>query len=106
MSMQTFNLKMLPGVRWEILRTLHVAGHLGATESMCMRVVDAAYLGVTRDSLRDQLDYLEKRGLVAIERPELDDWRAALTRHGTDLVEYRIECEPGISRPECFAPRT
>ncbi|MDE0718423.1 MAG: hypothetical protein OXH64_10855 [Rhodospirillaceae bacterium] len=93
------HLKMLPGIRWEILRTLHVGGRLGATEPMLQRVIDAAYIGVTRDALRDQLDYLEKRKLIDVERSELDPWRASLSRHGTDLAEYRVDCEPGIARP-------
>ena len=97
-------LRMLPGVRWEILRTLYVGGHLGATETMCRRVVDAAYMGITTERLRNQLDYLEKRKLIAVERSELEDWRATLTRYGTDLVEYRVECEAGITRPAL--PRT
>ena len=93
------HLQMLPGIRWEILRTLHVGGRLGATETMCQRVVDAAYLGITSDQMRDQLHYLEERKLVKIQRSEIEDWRMTLTRQGTDLVEYRVDCEPGIARP-------
>ena len=93
------NTRMLPGVRWEILRTLHVGGHLGATEAMCQQVVNAAFVGVTAETLRNQFDYLEKRKLIEIQRSDLDPWRATLSRHGTDLVEYRVDCEPGIARP-------
>lgn len=93
-------LQMLPGIRWEILRTLLVGGHLGATETMCQQVVNAAYIGVLPETLRDELDYLAKRKLIDLERSELEDWRATLTRHGKDLVEYRVDCEPGIARPQ------
>lgn len=96
---QKMYLKMLPGVRWEIMRTLGVGGHLGATESMLQRVIDSAYVGITATERRNQLAYLESRKLIEVERSEIEDWRAVLTRHGTDLVEYRCDCEPGIARP-------
>ena len=77
---------MLPGARWDILRTLKVGGHLG----------------VTKRWIRDQLAYLESRKLIGIERSEVEPWRAVLTRHGHDIADYQVECEPGIRRP----PRT
>lgn len=90
---------MLPGVRWSILRTIHVGGYLGATEVMMREVVNVEYLGVTRDFIRTQLDYLAKRKLIALERSELHPWRATLSRYGHDVVEYQVDCEPGVSRP-------
>ena len=93
---------LLPGARWAILRTLRVGGHLGATETMVREVLVSDYLGITRRWIRDELSYLESRRLVAIERSEVRAWRAQLTRHGHDIVDYQIDCEPGIERP----PRT
>ena len=29
-------------------------------------------------------------------------WFADLTRHGIDLAEYTVDCDPGISRPTRF----
>lgn len=90
---------MLPGARWDILRTLRVGGHLGATETMIRDVLVAGYLGVTRRWIRDQLDYLESRGLITIRRSEVDAWCATLSRRGYDIADYQVECEAGIRRP-------
>ena len=90
---------MLPGARWDILRTLRVGGHLGATETMIRDVLIAGYLGVTKLWIRDQLAYLETRKLIAIDRSEVEPWRATLTRHGYDVADYQVPCEPGIRRP-------
>ncbi len=87
------------GWRWTILRTLMVGGHLGATDRMCLDVARAEFLGVTRQALRDEIAYLESRGLVAVERSEVEAWRVTLTRAGRDVVDYTVDCEPGIARP-------
>ena len=97
--MQTVDKKHLPAVRWEILRTLDVGGHLGATETMLLSVVGAAFITADRQLVRDEMHYLEDRKLISVERHEIDPWRAVLTRHGRDLVDYQIPCEPGIRRP-------
>ncbi len=89
----------LPAARWDILRTLRVGGHLGATESMVRDVLVAGYIGVTRHWIRDQLDYLEARKLIAIQRSETDPWRMTLTRYGYDVADYQVACDPGIRRP-------
>lgn len=91
--------RMLPSARWAILRTLKVGGHLGATETMIREALIADYLGITSRWIRDQLAYLESRELVTIERSEIAAWRATLARHGSDIVDYQVECLPGIRRP-------
>ena len=96
--------KLLPSARWAILRTLRVGGHLGATETMIREALIADYLGVTTRWVRDQLAYLESRKLVDIERSEVQAWRATLTRHGHDLVDYQVDVEPGIRRPPRLPP--
>ena len=90
---------MLPGARWDILRTLRVGGHLGATERMLRDVLVAAYLGITERWIRDQLAYLEDRRLLDLTRSEIEPWRATLTRHGYDVADYQVDCEAGIRRP-------
>ncbi|MDE0034340.1 MAG: hypothetical protein OXU75_14580 [Deltaproteobacteria bacterium] len=89
----------LPSARWDILRTLRVGGHLGATENMIRDVLVAGYIGVTRHWIRDQLDYLEARRLITIERLETAPWRMTLTRYGYDVADYQVPCDPGIRRP-------
>ncbi len=89
----------IAGLRWTILRTLMVGGHIGATDQMCLDVARAEYLGVTIERVRTELDYLAERKLVEIEKSELRAWRAKLTRHGRDVVDYEIDVAPGIDRP-------
>ncbi len=90
---------MLPSVRWDILRTLQVGGHLGATETMVRRAIEADYLAVTKKFVRDQFAYLEERGLIKVQRSEIQAWRAVLARFGWDIVQYQVPCDPGIRRP-------
>ena len=90
---------LLPCARWAILRTLRVGGHLGATETMVREVLVSDYLGITKHWIRDQLSYLESRELIIIERSEVRAWRAQLTRHGHDIVDYQVDCEAGVERP-------
>ena len=90
---------MLRGLRWTILRTVMVGGHPGATDRMILDVARAEYLAVTRRELRDEIAYLEARKLLAVERSEVQAWRATLTRDGRDVVDYTVGCEPGIARP-------
>lgn len=85
--------------RWTILQTIHLGGHIGVTESMVLPVLRAEWLSASREFLRNEIDYLERRGLVTTERPALKPWRIQLTRAGQDVVEYTADCEPGIARP-------
>ena len=94
----------IAALRWTILRTLMVGGHLGATDKMCLDVARAEYLGVTKERIRTEFDYLEARRLIEIERSEIRAWRAKLTRHGRDVVDYEVEVEPGITRPPFLDP--
>lgn len=94
----------IAALRWTILRTLGVGGYYGATDKMCLDVARAEYLGVTIERIRTELDYLERRKLVEIERPEIRAWRATLSRHGRDVVDYEVDVEPGITRPPFLDP--
>ena len=92
-------LRTLPAIRWEILRTVKVGGLLGASESMMLATLRAGFLFADCTLVREQMNYLEERGLLKVTRSEVDGWVATLSRAGTDLIEYRIDCEPGIARP-------
>ena len=87
------------GGRWIILQTVYVGGRMGASEDMILPPLRSSWLNVGRGWLRDQMDYLERRELIEVDRRDLDPWWARLTREGTDLVEYTIPCEAGIARP-------
>ena len=96
---KTSYLQALPDIRWEVLRTIKIGSTLGATDAMCLTTARASFLWADEQCIREQLEYLAARKLIDLTRSELDPWRASMTRHGTDLIEYRIKCEPGINRP-------
>ncbi|WP_420585800.1 hypothetical protein [Ruegeria sp.] len=99
----TLDQRHIASLRWSILRTAMVGGHLGVTDRMCLDVGRAEYLGVTLECIRNELDYLETRGLLVLERSDLRAWRAKLTRGGRDVVDYEVPAEAGITRPPRLA---
>ena len=87
------------GVRWLILLTLNNARPVGAFESLVLSVAQSEYPDATALELRRELDYLHGRELVRVDKQPSGKWRAELTRHGVDVAEYTVDCEPGIARP-------
>lgn len=86
-------------LRWILLLTLNHARPLGAQETVLLGTAQGVYPDTTPLEVRRELDYLEGRKLVEIERMPSGPWRAELTRCGVDIVEYTIDCDPGIARP-------
>lgn len=86
-------------LRWILLLALNHARPFGAAEMMLLGTAQAIYPDATALEIRRELAYLEDRALVEIERMPAGPWRAALTRTGVDIVEYTVECDPGIGRP-------
>lgn len=89
-------------MRWMILLTLNNASPLGAFESIVLSVVQAEYTDATQDEVRKNLDYLEKRDLISIAKHPDGRWFCELERYGVDVVEYTVNVEPGIARPEKY----
>lgn len=86
-------------LRWLILLTLNNARPLGAMESLVLTVAQSEYPDATQLELRRELDYLHDRQLLKVDRRPDGRWHAELTRHGVDVAEYTVDCEPGIARP-------
>ena len=86
-------------MRWLILLTLNHARPIGAQESLILSTAQAIYADATELELRRELDYLDDRELVKLDKSPSGTWHAELTRHGVDIAEYTIACEPGIARP-------
>lgn len=84
--------------RWYILRTLYAAQPVGTAEAIILSTVREVVPDITDLELRRDLDYLEQRKLISVER-QRPVWFAKINRHGIDLVEYEVDCEPGIARP-------
>ena len=85
-------------LRWLIILTLNNARPIGAAESVILTVAQAIYPDATPQELRRELDYLDGRELISISKVG-GLWSARLTRHGVDVAEYTVDCEPGIARP-------
>lgn len=86
--------------RWRILKVLDAGRPLPVSEDVIREVLQDTALPITPAALRRELTYLEDRRLVEISgRTTTPVWAAKLTRHGVDVVEYTVECLPGIARP-------
>ena len=86
-------------LRWLILLTLNNARPLGAHENLVLSVAHAQFPDATPLELRRELEYLAGRDLVRVQRSPSGPWHTELMRHGVDIAEYTIDCEPGIARP-------
>ncbi|MBP8981235.1 MAG: hypothetical protein KBG09_08350 [Syntrophobacterales bacterium] len=86
-------------MRWLMLRALHAARPSGMSEVMIRNAIEPVILDVTLNDIRRELDYLEERELVAVTHRDSPIWRAKINNHGIDIVEYTVDCRPGIARP-------
>lgn len=88
--------------RWIILLTLDKARPCGAMEPTVLYVLQQVHAGTSQLEMRKELQYLHDRGLIILEKNNPAQWCAKLTRYGVDVVEYTVDCEPGIARPEKY----
>lgn len=86
-------------LRWLIILTLNNARPVGAFEGPILSVAQAEYPDATAMELRRELDYLDDRELVRVDKQPSGRWFAELSRFGVDVAEYTVACEPGIARP-------
>mgnify|MGYP000331876245 CR=1 FL=1 len=86
-------------MRWNILLILNNARPVGAYEELVLATLQSIYPDATALELRRELDYLADRQLVTLNKEPSGRWFAELNRHGTDVAEYTVECDPGIARP-------
>lgn len=86
-------------MRWMILLTLYNASPMGAFEELVLITVQAMFMDATALEIRREMDYLFERGLIKLDKQPHGRWFADLNRDGTDIVEYTVECDPGIARP-------
>lgn len=85
--------------RWLLLLTLNIARPAPAHVGMLRSVVAAVYSDITELEVRRELDYLQGRTLITTRTDPLGTHHAKLERYGIDVVEYTVDCEPGIARP-------
>lgn len=86
-------------LRWYLILALYNASPNELCEEVIQATMRGIYPDVTPVEVRQQLDYLESRELIKLRKQPDGRWWADLTRVGTDLAEYNIDCQPGIARP-------
>ena len=86
-------------MRWHLLAVINLSRPQGMYTEALLPIIQSVYGDATEREIRRELDYLEERELLKITKDPLDRWMVELLRHGIDIVEYTIACEPGISRP-------
>ncbi len=91
------------GLRWNILKMLYLAAPYTSGEAQIFDVMRGIYPDATQDELRKQMDYLADRGLIDLVKAPSGLWFADIGRYGTDIVEYTVDCDPGIARPARYA---
>ncbi|HOL44526.1 MAG TPA: hypothetical protein PK659_09760 [Methanothrix sp.] len=89
-------------LRWLILCALYASRPVGASEHIIRNAIEPVILDVTDHEIRRELDYLAERDLVTIMNRNTPIWIAKINNHGVDIVEYTVECFPGIARPKKY----
>src|SRR5690625_3546554 len=90
-------------LRSRIIQTLNISGEWPVSEDILLQAVGGLDMPVQVHDVRRALAYLDRRKLVTIaRRGSAPQWEAKLSRHGVDLAEYAIDCEPGIARPQRY----
>lgn len=85
-------------LRWRLLVMAHYAGVTGLSDSMALGPMHELFPFVTLKEIQDNLDYLEKKELIDLDKGAAD-WRYTLTGEGIDCVEGNAECPTGIRKP-------
>jgi len=87
-------------LRWMLLLALNAAQPVGTAETILLKSIVPVIPDITSMEIRRALDYLAERDLVSVTREDTPVWFAKINNHGIDVVEYTVECHPGIARPK------
>jgi len=97
----SFQFDVLELARWTVLLYLYHADHrAGICEKFLPRLFQDARLTVSPAEAKNILFYLEDLELCKLEKDTFDQCWARITPKGIQVVEYQIECPPGIAREE------
>ena len=94
--------KRIEVLRWRILQTVEKGRPYAVSEEIIMATVSGDDMPVSPRELRREMDYLEDRKLITLKGRDTACWSAELTHYGVDVVEYTIDCHPGIARPKKY----
>lgn len=86
-------------MRWNILLVLNNARPVGAYEELVLATMQGMFPDASALEVRRELDYLADRELIDLRKEPSGRWFADLIRYGVDVVEYTVDCDPGIGRP-------
>lgn len=89
-------------IRWYVLVAVNSGRPERVAETLILSAIQSIPVQCTALELRREFDYLEHRGLVGVKRLEGAPWLVELLRYGVDVVEYTVECDPGIARPKKY----
>lgn len=89
--------------RWVVLLGLYNAKPIGAWEEVLLAILQGMWPDATAREVRLALDYLADRELVDLQKKPDGRWFADLNRNGVDIVEYTVDVDPGIARPEKYS---
>ncbi|MFI3218344.1 MAG: hypothetical protein QX189_04415 [Methylococcales bacterium] len=89
-------------MRWAILLTLNNSQPIGVYESIILTIVRSEYPDATQNEVLKHLNYLSERELIHADKQPDGRWYCKLARYGVDVVEYTVNCESGIARPEKY----
>ena len=87
--------------RRRILQILQAGQPVGVNLAVIELALSDAKLKLDTTQLRVELDYLEEKGLLKIERGRYfgeNEIAARLTPAGVDVVEGAVDCPAGIAR--------
>jgi hypothetical protein len=82
-----------------LLESINTSRPEGMNTEALLPIIRSVYRDATHLEIRRELDYLEERELVKIDKDPLDNWFVTLARYGIEVAEYECECDPGIDRP-------
>ena len=86
-------------IRWHLLSAINLSRPQGMYTQGLLPIIQSVYPDATENEIRRELDYLAERRLLKIAKDGFDRWMVEMMRYGIDVVEYTVECDPGISRP-------
>ena len=89
-------------IRWTILLTLNNGRPAKVHEKIVLSVLRSEFPDATQNEARREMEYLDGRALIKIMKAPDGVWSAKLSRDGVDVVEYTVDVEPGIARPEKY----
>ncbi len=89
-------------LRWYLLLATYHARPNEICESILEATLRSVYPDTTAMEIRQQLDYLAHRKLADLRKEPSGRWWAQLSAIGIDLVEYTVDCLPGIARPQKY----